>query len=155
MQVRRRVCEWLAWLLRMSRPGHNLTLNSIRRRPKCSTSLTSDTSVSTSSNVIYNSSHEEKLAIEDQEMNSTLNSHSHNAKKMVESLGNYLTDENTIVDELRKITRHIEKTATKKKQEDDWQFAASVIDRLCCVVFTLFLVILTISLFVCAPNIVL
>lgn len=65
----------------------------------------------------------------------------------------HFKQEQVIVDELRKITRHIDDTVATETAIDDWQFAASVIDRLCCIIFALFLIILTVVLFAAAPSI--
>lgn len=65
----------------------------------------------------------------------------------------HLKQEQVIVDELQKITRHITNTVATETAIDDWQFAASVIDRLCCSIFALFLIIMTVVLFAAAPSI--
>ncbi len=113
----------------MSRPGRELTMTSIRNRSKCGS---------------CNEIPENSISVEDLEVsNSKSNDVFDNKSQPI------------IVRELLKITRHVDDMVATETTVGDWQFAASVIDRLCCIIFAAFLFILTLAVFLSAPSIVL
>ena len=59
-----------------------------------------------------------------------------------------------ILKEIRVITDKIRDDEDTAAIENDWKFAAMVLDRLCLVTFTLFTIIATIALLLAAPHIV-
>ncbi|KAM9825030.1 neuronal acetylcholine receptor subunit alpha-7-like isoform 1-T1 [Syngnathus typhle] len=57
-----------------------------------------------------------------------------------------------ILDEVRYIAKRFREQQQGKTTRSDWKFAALVIDRLCFVIFLLFIVLFTLGIFVSAPN---
>ena len=59
-----------------------------------------------------------------------------------------------ILKELRVITDKIKNDEDSASIENDWKFAAMVLDRLCLITFTLFTVIATVAVLVAAPHVI-
>ena len=59
-----------------------------------------------------------------------------------------------ILKEIRVITDKIRDDEETTAIEEDWKFAAMVLDRLCLITFTLFTIIATIALLLAAPHII-
>ena len=59
-----------------------------------------------------------------------------------------------ILKEIRVITDKIRDDDDAATVENDWKFAAMVLDRLCLITFTLFTVIATIAVLVAAPHVI-
>jgi hypothetical protein len=57
-----------------------------------------------------------------------------------------------IVRELRYITHRMRREDECEDIKNDWKFAAMVVDRICLIVFTAFLIVSTIGIFISAPN---
>ena len=60
----------------------------------------------------------------------------------------------SILKEIRVITNKIQNDNEAATVENDWKFAAMVLDRLCLITFTLFTVIATIAVLVVAPHVI-
>ena len=60
----------------------------------------------------------------------------------------------SILKEIRVITDKIRDDDDAATVENDWRFAAMVLDRLCLITFTLFTVIATIDVLVAAPHVI-
>ena len=58
-----------------------------------------------------------------------------------------------ILNELRYITHKLKDDNEAGEEINDWKFAAMVIDRLCLVIFTLFITLATAGIFISVPNI--
>ncbi|XP_061133216.1 neuronal acetylcholine receptor subunit alpha-7-like [Syngnathus typhle] len=58
-----------------------------------------------------------------------------------------------ILDEVRYIAKRFRDQQQGETMRGDWKFVAAVIDRLCFVIFLLFLILCTFGIFVSAPNI--
>lgn len=58
-----------------------------------------------------------------------------------------------IYNELKFIVDRMKQKQREKDIEDDWKFAAMVVDRLCLISFSGFLVISTCGIFFSAPNV--
>ena len=164
-QVRTVICEWMAWVLRMSRPGRDLSRQFLLRKKKMRElesrnppSLSLISNVKDVDNVIP--------------LNSEYRSSSNNATEYrmqyanSNHTGNYITNamDTTfgsnvkgellgILNELRFITHKLKADNENQDEINDWKFAAMVIDRLCFWIFTLYLVITTIAIFFNAPHI--
>ena len=59
----------------------------------------------------------------------------------------------SILEEIRVITTKIREDGEADEETNDWKWAAMVIDRLCFWVFSAYLVIATIAVFIKAPHI--
>ncbi|KAK6011332.1 hypothetical protein OSTOST_23589 [Ostertagia ostertagi] len=66
--------------------------------------------------------------------------------------GSRLLPERSIVPINEVITAEIREKERNKDVEDDWKFAAMVVDRLCLYVFSFFILLSTCSLFSSVPN---
>lgn len=60
----------------------------------------------------------------------------------------------SILKEIRVITDKIRDDEEAAAVENDWKFAAMVLDRLCLITFTLFTFIATIAVLVAAPHVI-
>lgn len=58
-----------------------------------------------------------------------------------------------ILNELRFITHKVKADNEATEEANDWKFAAMVIDRLCFITFSLYLIVATMAIFFSAPNI--
>ena len=59
-----------------------------------------------------------------------------------------------ILKELRVITDKIKSDEDSNSLENDWKFAAMVLDRLCLITFTLFTMLATAALLITAPHVI-
>ena len=80
-----------------------------------------------------------------------------NGSGSVGGLPHYPTDLqrelNLILKEIRLITNKMKEDDDAGEVENDWKFAAMVLDRLCLVLFTLFTLTATVALLVAAPHV--
>jgi hypothetical protein len=147
LQVHKYFCHYLAWLLCMNRSCHNLSWRSIRRQNWSSSVKQQDE--------MNNRSGER----EEQPTNSTLNA---STVPVLESQGlnNYQDSSNllrspnsdiirsdlhSIVSQLTNLTQCIQQQESDREKSRDWQFLAMVIDRLCLILFIIFLIIFSIQ----------
>ncbi|VDL77905.1 unnamed protein product [Nippostrongylus brasiliensis] len=52
------------------------------------------------------------------------------------------------------ICAHMEKEEREERVQADWKFAAMAVDRACLIMFTVFIVLSTVTIFLSAPHIV-
>ena len=149
IQVKKVICGWLAWLLRMRRPNQDILkhklihanstkLRDIEMKERCSKSLLANV-----------------LDLEDDfRMNNTPNFH---GIKMDEPppMSNFpgRTELREILKEVRYMSDKLRKDDSDQDVKNDWKFAAMVIDRLCLWIFTLFTIVSTFAILFSAPHI--
>ncbi|KAK2179088.1 hypothetical protein NP493_514g00017 [Ridgeia piscesae] len=142
--VKKIVCEWLAWALRMSRPGHDLSREFLlqkahmreleSRNPPSRSLLSNIRDVDNSIPVNVNDMYMRCTRLEEGGL--------HNVRNELLA----------ILNELRFITRKIKDNNESDEVTGDWKFAAMVIDRLFFWIFSVAFVITTIGIFFSAPN---
>ncbi|XP_068172485.1 neuronal acetylcholine receptor subunit alpha-7-like [Antennarius striatus] len=159
--------EWCAWLLRMRRPGEDrvrsASHNKAQQSSPTSMELSPGAPASQSTNGMQwlESLHYSTTAAspdsggrygqpvgrtsEDEVLLPT----SHSC-----SVGSIESELAKILDEIRHIGKHFPDQDKDKSVCNEWKFAASVIDRLCLVVFSLFTIFCTIGILMSAPNFV-
>ena len=144
LQVRKIVCEWMAWALRMSRPGKDLSRQFLLQKARMrELEARSPPSLSLISNV------------KDVDNQIPLNDYPHGNRyinKVDDMFSNVKSEMLAILNELRFITHKIKEDNESNEEVNDWKFAAMVIDRLCLWVFTVYLVVTTLAIFFSAPN---
>uniref|UniRef100_A0AC34QDI7 Neurotransmitter-gated ion-channel transmembrane domain-containing protein n=1 Tax=Panagrolaimus sp. JU765 TaxID=591449 RepID=A0AC34QDI7_9BILA len=124
--VRRILLEWLPWLLCMSRPGYRFKSgHSFVEKP-----------------------------INDPFKNIDLKFPSQKAK-----ISDPATDAQIILlhqmhTELKQIANRIFEEAEKENIEDDWKYAAMVVDRACLLTFSSFITAIVVTFLLCAPHII-
>ena len=59
-----------------------------------------------------------------------------------------------ILKEIKIITDKIRDDEESAAIENDWKFAAMVLDRLCLIVFTLFTIVATVAVLAAAPHVI-
>jgi nicotinic acetylcholine receptor len=154
--VRKIVCEWMAWGLRMSRPGRDLSRQFLLQKAKMrELEARSPPSLSLISNV---KDVDNQIPLNDYPphgnsnrgyMNNTSSlGHGHSS----DIFNNVKSEMLAILNELRFITHKIKEDNEANDEVNDWKFAAMVIDRLCLWVFTVYLVVTTLAIFFSAPN---
>ncbi|KAL6732153.1 hypothetical protein Aduo_002945 [Ancylostoma duodenale] len=65
-----------------------------------------------------------------------------------------LTLLHAIYAEVNEICEHVEKEEQEERIQADWKFAAMAVDRACLIIFTVFIVLSTLAIFLSAPHIV-
>ncbi|OAF65243.1 hypothetical protein A3Q56_06990, partial [Intoshia linei] len=139
--VRIVICEWLAWILHMSRPGKNLSREFLLRKAKIRKfELQKPFSLSLISNIknVDNAIPQNHYLLHGACINEAFKS-----QVSTESIiKNELLE---ILNELRFITHKIKDTDQTDGEIHDWKFAAMVIDRFCLIVFTLMTVLTTLG----------
>ena len=137
------ICEWLAWILRMSRPGRDISRQFLLRKAKMrELEAKNPPSLSLISNV------------KDVDNAIPLNDYPHLRSVKIDD-GGYSHVRNellAILNELRFITHKIKEDNEATDETNDWKFAAMVIDRLCFWIFSTYLLITTLGIFFTAPN---
>ncbi|KAK6731432.1 hypothetical protein RB195_007727 [Necator americanus] len=61
---------------------------------------------------------------------------------------------NAICAEVNEICEYVEKEEIEERIEADWKFAAMAVDRACLIMFTLFIILSTLAIFLSAPHII-
>ncbi len=117
------ICHWLAWLLCMSRP----------EKCKCKSRVLVDGRVRSRVN-----DQETALKKKDPEEDPGADVRQDDTEKL-------LLD---VLAELKRITKKMTEDAEAEVEANEWKFAAMVVDRLCLCVFSLYLVVATVSVFV-------
>ncbi|CAF2860419.1 unnamed protein product [Rotaria sp. Silwood2] len=177
--VRKYICNYLAWLLHMKRPNHDLSWCGIRRRWSSSKqasnsinrsidnhhskfpseSLLNNTLELSSTNVI-NIDKEPLEFLENpkkQHSNTLLefavppatknhgSLHHQSALKELYTCDTEISRSElcTIISQLAILTNYSRKQERDDDDSQDWQFVAMVIDRLCLIVFTVFMLLFT------------
>ncbi|PIO74385.1 Cation transporter family protein [Teladorsagia circumcincta] len=59
-----------------------------------------------------------------------------------------------VYDEVSEICAYLEKEEKEERVQADWKFAAMAVDRACLIMFTVFIVLSTVAIFLSAPHIV-
>lgn len=142
-QVRKLICEWLAWVLRMTRPGRELTRQFLLRKARMrELESKSPPSLSLISN------------IKDVDNAIPLNDYPPLRSVRIDECGLHSVRNELlgILNELRFITHKIKEDDDAADETNDWKFAAMVIDRLCFWIFSVYLVVTTLAIFFSAPN---
>jgi len=163
--------QWIPWFLRMSRPGEKLTRKTILMENKMKElDMKENSSKSLLANV---------LDMDDDFRPASTIPHNHvypqmaNPVNMMKNNGGFFRvsvnpphyEENfahsgvhrellSILKEIRVITDKIRDDDEAAAVENDWKFAAMVLDRLCLITFTLFTVIATVAVLVAAPHVI-
>nr|ABA60380.1 nicotinic acetylcholine receptor subunit type A [Lymnaea stagnalis] len=143
------VCGWLAWLLRMKRPGGTTSMRSLSQRAQVKDfkhGALEEKSRSLMANV---------LDMDDDPRMTNGNTPGF-LLKMEEGIGITPSavrhDITCILRELKKITTKLRKSEDEDDVKNDWKFAAMVMDRLCFIVCILFTVGSTLAILMSAPN---
>lgn len=149
------MCEWLAWALRMSRPGRDLS----RRFLQCKARMRDLEAKTPPSVSLISNIKDVDNAIPINDFGSAPNfQRSLDGRPPSAGYGNHaistLSMRNellAILNELRYITKKIKDDLESEEETNDWKFAAMVVDRLCFWIFSLYLVGATIAIFT-APS---
>ncbi|XP_026866484.2 neuronal acetylcholine receptor subunit alpha-7-like isoform X2 [Electrophorus electricus] len=153
--------NWCAWFLRMKRPGEERVRSACRhKQPRGSVSsgeLSSGTVHPPSGNVLYLGTHcaasPDSGAICSRlvgaaEEDTLLPG----AQAPSVSDGRGDTELAKILEEVRYIAKRFRDQDEEESICNEWKFAASVIDRLCVVAFSMFTILCTIGILMSAPN---
>ncbi|XP_064652936.1 neuronal acetylcholine receptor subunit alpha-7-like isoform X2 [Lineus longissimus] len=141
--VKKGICEWLAWILRMKRPGKELSRKKLVQNAKLrELELRERSSKSLLANV---------LDLDDDFRRDTQNSFN---VKIDDNLHMCSTrsELHSIIKELKYITNKMRKDEDDQEVEGDWKFAAMVIDRLCLIMFSTFTITSTCAILFSAPT---
>ncbi|CAF3847358.1 unnamed protein product [Rotaria sordida] len=156
--VRKYICNYLAWLLLMERPNHDLSWRTIRRRWTSSRqkSINNHHSKIPSESLLNNkfellSTNGINVDKESLEFVAPSAMEIHSSRHYQNTSNELQTgDMEMIRSELRIITSQLAILSdySRQKEKDDnesrdWQFAAMVIDRLCLIVFALIMLLFT------------
>lgn len=180
-QIQNYICHYLAWLLRMKRPGHDLTWYSIHHRlssstihqtkhfnnqidvhyPQRSVPIVSNNCIKmTNPHLRLSVDRERRPSDTESKMSVSLVptvSHApddpHSSTESHSSETNLIYSElHAIVSQLTMITDHICRQETLDNESQDWKFVAMVVDRLCLLVFLFFTTIFTTLIFISASR---
>lgn len=174
------VNQYLAWLLCMTRPGHDLSWRAIRQRHLRSNerqnSLTSNSKYSSTPLLAHSSksllanvtSGDESAQNCTQQMlpNSIMNhimarhprcknpNHNHDPNEVLHprDMRIFRTEMRTIMADLKVLTDHVRKEEEEDDVSQDWKFTAMVLDRLWLIIFTLLTTFLSYVTLFSAPN---
>jgi nicotinic acetylcholine receptor len=152
--------QYLAWFLRMKRPGHDLSWKAIRRRrfhqnnpihchKRPSTLLLENSSKSLLAN-ITNTGDQLLIPV----INHVQNSSNHETNNVLLSydMNFSRSDIRMILSELKFLTDHVRNAEEDDNISQDWKFSAMVIDRLCLILFTIMTTIFSYITLFSAPN---
>ena len=160
-QIRVYVNQYLAWFLRMKRPGHDLSWNAIHHGryqttgtsalPKYSSRPLEDSSKSLLANIINT---DDITAIRmNHSLLTSFNLPSASSDALVNADVSATRSElRSILSELRFLTDYVRKSDEDDDISQDWKFSAMVIDRLCLVLFTILTTIFSYLTLFSAPN---
>lgn len=180
-QIEVYINQYLAWFLRMTRPGHDLSWQAIRQRhtgkiarqnsitnsPNCPpTPLLANSSKSLLANVVNledqpyaNTSNTLPITIMNhvvshQQLKCKNPHHRHDPSDVLlpRDMRVFRSEMRTIVSELRYLTAHVKKEEEEDDISQDWRFSAMVIDRLCLVLFSLMTTTFSYVTLFSAPN---
>nr|AWJ68162.1 putative nicotinic acetylcholine receptor 11 [Hirudo verbana] len=172
--VKRVICEWLAWSLRMSRPGRDLSRKVLLRKARLreleaktppSLSLISnvkdlDNHIPLQNSEFFLGSNFRSVSMEAESTGSSHNvtscmGHDTHRRYLGGGMGchhghvnlNIRNELLAILNELRFITKRMKEDSDKTDETNDWKFAAMVIDRLCFWIFSTYLFVTTTAIF--------
>ncbi|XP_023333966.1 neuronal acetylcholine receptor subunit alpha-7 isoform X2 [Eurytemora carolleeae] len=164
--VRMLFLQWIPWMLRMSRPGEKITLKSILMQNKM---RELDTKENSSKSLLANvldmdddfrpggSTHSTFFPTHNNMVhkNGGFIRVTHNTQPFEDTFPTGIQKElNLILKEIRIITDKIKEHDESSAIENDWKFAAMVLDRLCLITFTMFTLIATIAVLAAAPHVI-
>ncbi|OAF71716.1 Acetylcholine receptor subunit alpha [Intoshia linei] len=135
------VCEWLAWILHMHRPGKDLSREFLLRKSKIRKLASQKPfSVSLISNItnMDNAIPQNDYLLYDTQANQAFKFHSTTESIIKKELLE-------ILNEIRFITHKIKDGDQSDEEINDWKFAAMVIDRFCLITFTLMTIFTTLG----------
>ena len=161
--------------MRMSRPGHDVTHASIKRKSRMRQletrtppSLSLISNIRDIDNLIPRINEYNVIRQTDNYQNNYNNySSAHSSVRTTSFDDKIITSGNSqhsscanlrsellaILNELRFITRKMKEDGDEKEETNDWKFAAMVIDRLCFWIFSAYLFAFTVVIFLSAPSI--
>uniref|UniRef100_A0A914WDU7 Uncharacterized protein n=1 Tax=Plectus sambesii TaxID=2011161 RepID=A0A914WDU7_9BILA len=147
--------HWLPWLLLLHRPGYILSRKNLPN-PFWSTKKSESESLLRNIRVIETEQLAGRNSFElDPRISACLNSISTSEKSpLTPGQTAQLLMMERIYFELKFITKRMIEEDEDKFQESEWKFAAMVVDRLCLVIFTLFIVASTCGIFFSAPYLI-
>ncbi|KAK0399126.1 hypothetical protein QR680_002909 [Steinernema hermaphroditum] len=122
--VRRVLLEWLPWAMMMSRPGHRFAHG----------------------RYVKAESHRTKMKAASESIVRRIDSEDPSLEAEVILL-------HRIYLEMKEIIQRMEEEDEKEMVENDWRFAALVVDRVCLIVFSIFISLSTCALMLSAPHI--
>lgn len=147
LQVKRGICEWLAWMMRMTRPGKELTRKKLMQTAKLrELEMRERSSKSLLANVL--------------DLDDDIRANSNNIHYARVPMEDTMQSNYPGRNELRSILKELQFLTDKMKKDEefedicnDWKFAAMVIDRLCLWLFTVFTIVSTFAILFSAPHI--
>ncbi|CAF3045325.1 unnamed protein product [Rotaria socialis] len=163
------VNQYLAWLLRMKRPGHDLSWRAIRHR-HCHqnhsmhnhkiplTPLLENSSKSLLANIqnidkqLYQKSSDQLLIPMMNHIENSSDNHESNDLLLAYDMNTFRSDIRIIMHELKYLADHIRKEEEDDDTSQDWKFSAMVIDRLCLILFSILTSIFSYVTLFSAPN---
>ncbi len=149
--------QYLAWFLRMKRPGHDLSWKAIRRRRFHENNNTNTHTHRPPATPLLENSSKSLLAnitnIDDQTYTHLLNPVMNHVKTSTRTDDcDINSDIRMIISELKFLTDYVRREEEEDDISQDWKFSALVIDRLCLVVFTILTTIFSYVTLFSAPN---
>lgn len=141
--MKKLICEWLAWALRMSRPGRDLSRKFLLCKARMrDLEAKTPPSVSLIANV---KDVDNAIPINDfpAAARPGVRCYDDNSRGMLSIRGELLA----ILNELRFITKKMKEENDSNEETNDWKFAAMVIDRLCFWIFSFYLIGTTMVIF--------
>lgn len=182
-QVKRGICEWLAWILRVKRPGKNPKdpqrrksfmkgnkMRDVELRERCSKSLLANVldldddfrslgaHSNSTSNHNYTSIHTESDYRAHHHNHG--NDYCNNAPPSYRTVSRTDPEGETSQTILKDILKELQFLSAKKREDDefmdtcnDWKFAAIVVDRFCLWLFTVFTIVSTCAILFSAPHV--
>ena len=147
MQVKKSICEWLAWFLRVKRPGRDFSRRYLIRQKKM---RDLESKQPQSRSLISNIRDVDNVIPVGRMSNNDFHPFK---REPSEDFGGFKSELLQILNELRYITGKMKEDSLANEEVNDWKFAALVIDRLCLIIFSLYTVIVTLGIFFAAPDV--
>ena len=153
VQVKKIVCEWMAWIMRMKRPGQEVKLADLleHKDEPAGTATDAPSSLSIIENLRdLERRHFRPPSGERRDFSRSpppLSGEENPFRSALKS------EVGAILEEIRFITAKIRDDVAAEEEVNDWKWAAMVIDRACLWVFLIYLVVTTGAVFVKAPYI--
>jgi len=151
--------QWLPWLLRMSRPGEKLTMKTIMMQSKMKElDMKETSSKSLLANVL--DMDDDYRIIRNGMGISTVNRTFCRSSMTLHEFGESFAHSGihrelvNILKEIRVISDKIRSEDEAANIENDWKFAAMVLDRICLITFSMFTVVATVVVLAAAPHVI-
>ncbi|UJR37392.1 hypothetical protein I4U23_030097 [Adineta vaga] len=145
--IQKYVCLYLAWLLRMKRPGYDLTWQSIRHQLS-STIVPSHTIDKSHCFDINKQSLLYSVSQERQQSGSIRPPGEYHSYE----IDTIRSEIRTVISQLSIVTNYIWQQEKHDNESQNWKFAAMVIDRLCLILFAVIMAIFTTLTFISIPK---